>query len=140
MAGKHWSDGDLLEALYGVGPQDEHLSGCQECRARLNAMQARREHLRAADIRVSQQFLDRQRWAILERLKPKTRRFHLQPAPVLAAMLLLFVILSIFRPAAEIQPFVSESDALVFEDIFDIASSLEPSAVSPVHSLFEVEQ
>jgi hypothetical protein len=140
MKDQHWSDDDFLAGLYGIGPPDEHLRACDKCRTRWEMLKYRRERLLAKDAPVPQRFLDRQKLAIYERINRKASWFNLRPAPVLAALLLFFVILSIFRPAPQTRPFVSKSDAEVFEDIFDIASSAEPSALQPVHALFEVEQ
>lgn len=140
MVNSHWSDDDLLDGLYGIKPPDEHLGACEECHRRWERLQLRREELCAPEIQVSQEFLARQRQAIYERLVLKPRWFNLQPAPVLATLLLFFVILTVFRSTPLKPPPASMSDAEVFEDIFNIASSIELSAVKPVQSLFEVQQ
>ncbi len=140
MAGEHWSDDDLMAGLYGIGPPDKHLSMCEECRARWEIIRSRREQLLARDAAVSQEFLARQRQSIYQRLDARPLWLNFRFASVLAALLLIFVIVSIFRSAHHTQPFDAMSDAEVFEDIYNIASSVEPSAVEPVHSLFEVEQ
>ena len=42
MNGGHWTDQDLINHVYGVGPEDEHLQACSECRARWMAISERR--------------------------------------------------------------------------------------------------
>ena len=139
MAGRHWSDEDLLARLYGIGPQDGHLDTCESCRGRWEKLQLRRERLLAMESQVPQDFLAAQRRSIYERLEQKPRWFHLELVPSLAALLLALVILSMFRPAPQRHPVGTASDDIVFEEAFEIATSTEPSAVEPVRSLFEVQ-
>ena len=140
MANIHWSDDDFLARLYGIGPEEAHLGTCEECRARWESLQLKREQLCSQESQVSQEFLARQRQAIYERLKGKPRGFHLRPASTLAALLLILVIVSLFRPSLQREPIDTMSDIKVFEEAFEIASSSEPSAIEPVQSLFEVRQ
>ena len=37
MNGKHWTDDELLEALYGVRRAGDHLRDCAECKQRWEA-------------------------------------------------------------------------------------------------------
>ena len=140
MADTHWGDDDFLARLYGIGPEDAHLGTCEECRARWESLQLRREQLCSPESQVSQEFLARQRRSIYERLEGKSRRFHLRPAPTLATLLLILVIATLFRPSLQREPMDTISDVGVFEEAFEIASSSEPSAIEPVQSLFEVRQ
>jgi predicted anti-sigma-YlaC factor YlaD len=140
MADRHWSDDDLLARIYGIGPQDGHLDSCESCRGRWQELQLRRERLLVREPWIPQDFLAAQRHSIYERLEGKQRGFHLQLVHTLAALLLVFVILTVFGPAPRRQPVDTTSDDKVFEDVFEIATSTEPSAVEPVQSLFEVQQ
>jgi len=140
MADRHWSDEELLARLYGIGPQEGHLDSCESCRERWEKLQLRRGRLLAREPRVSQDFLAAQRYSIFERLERKQPWFHMQLVHALAVLLLVFVILTVFRPTPRQQPVDTASDDKVFEDVFEIATSTEPSAVEPVRSLFEVQQ
>jgi predicted anti-sigma-YlaC factor YlaD len=140
MADRHWSDEDLLAWLYGIGPQDGHLDLCESCRGRWEELQLRRARLLAREPWVPQDLLAAQRRSIYERLERKQHWLHLQLVHALAALLLVFVILTVFRPVPRRQPVDTASDDRVFEDVFEIATSTEPSAVEPVQSLFEVQQ
>lgn len=140
MADRHWNDDEILARLYDVGPEDGHLEACDECRKRLEALQLRRKSLRAREPEVPADFLAGQRHTIYERLERKPLLFRPQLAPSLAALLLVLVIMTVFRPAPQRQAMGPVSDANVFEDVFKIATSIEPSAVEPVRSLFEEQQ
>ncbi|HYK92287.1 MAG TPA: hypothetical protein VE398_26235 [Acidobacteriota bacterium] len=140
MPTRHWSDEEVLARLYGVGPEDGHIEVCQDCRTRLEAMELRRKTLLDRDLRVPAQFLAEQRRSIYERLERRPLLLRLRLVPSLAMVLFLFVILTMFRPSPQEPPRIPVPDAQVFEDVFDIASSTEPSAVEPVRSLFEVQQ
>lgn len=140
MEKRHWSADDFLALLYGVGPEDTHIAVCSECRTRFEELLLRRERLRSREPELSAEFLSRQRRAIYERLEQKPLWLRLQPAHLLTALLLAFVILSIFRPAPLVQPTDTASDAGIFEDVFAIATSSEPAALEPARSLFEAQQ
>ena len=140
MEEKHWSADEFLARLYGVGPLNAHLETCAECRARLEALQLRRESLRAGIPELPAGFLARQRQAIYYRLEGRALWMPLQPASLLAAVLLAFVIMTVLRPAPPGLAPDTTSDAEVFEEVFAVATSAEPIAVEPVRSLFEVQQ
>lgn len=69
----HWTDEELVNSLYGVGPDDTHLDSCEECKARLVLMQARRSSVEDAAEPVSFEFLAAQRRAIYQRLEQPVR-------------------------------------------------------------------
>jgi anti-sigma factor RsiW len=140
MADRHWHDDEILARLYDVGPQNGHIEACYECRTRLEALQQRRESVRAREPEVPADLLAGQRRAIYERIERKPMLIRLRLAPSLAALLLVLVIVSMFRPAPQRQAMDPAADASVFEDVFKIATSTEPSAVEPVRSLFEEQQ
>jgi hypothetical protein len=140
MAVRHWNDDELIAQLLCGGPADRHLESCEECRARLERLQLRREELLSGTPEVPGDFLARQRHAIFRRLEAKPRLLRLETAPVLALLLLVLVILSVFRPVPPSPPADVASDAMIFEDVFNTAARTEPAAVEPVQSLFEVQQ
>ena len=63
----HWTDEQLIDHLYGVGPADGHLDQCELCRDRLTALEVRRQQVSMAEP-VSDDFLAAQRRAIYARL------------------------------------------------------------------------
>jgi anti-sigma factor RsiW len=140
MADRHWSDDEIVARLYDVGPQDGHIEACPQCQMRLEELQLRRKSLRANDAELSAEFMALQRQAVYKRLEPTPLLSRLRPAPLAAALLLAFVIMTVFKPAPPRLPEEVTQDTGIFEDVFEIATSTEPSAVEPVRSLFEVQQ
>jgi hypothetical protein len=68
----HWTDEELVNSLYGVGPESNHLEGCADCQARLADMRANRTSLEIAED-ISFDFLAAQRRAIYQRLEQPVR-------------------------------------------------------------------
>src|SRR6185437_8328024 len=62
----HWTDDQLIAYLYGIGPNDHHLSSCQECQSRVSQLQERQEELRSEDVDIK--LLAAQRRRIYARL------------------------------------------------------------------------
>ncbi len=136
---EHWNDDELMERLYGLGPEDGHLRECAACGARWRALlQARGRVLEPPPI--AEELLAAQRRAIYTRLEqPVSRRgwFSFAPAAVAtAAVLLLAVLLRGPAPRTNSEP----SDTELFADVFVLAQGTEPQAVEPIHALFEVDQ
>ena len=74
MTTGHWTDDQLLQTIYGIGPSDNHLNDCADCNARLVAMQANRENVeRAAAFDVTSDFLAAQRRAIYKKVDQPVR-------------------------------------------------------------------
>src|SRR5512139_285388 len=99
MQNVHWSDEDLINRLYGVGPEDvsslSHLADCQDCSTRLQVLEQRRGlfvHL-AQSAQVSESQLRQQREEIWKKLERAQRPWHWKIAPAGAtAFLLLFAV------------------------------------------------
>src|SRR5271154_1481571 len=90
MKTQHWMDEQLIAHLYGVGPEDGHLTECAACRLRAMEMQASRqsfEALRGADAEVTFEFLARQRRAIYAGLGKKRSLFGMRRWASSVAML-----------------------------------------------------
>lgn len=141
MEDRHWNDDELISRLYGVEPLNSHLAECPECARRWEWFRNRRENLRPAEPAIGEDLLFRQRKSIIARLDRGHRILRLQPASVLAAVLLAFAILSLIRQTPR-SPLVSgpQPDAQVYEEVFSLVSSSEPEAVQPLRSLFEEPQ
>jgi hypothetical protein len=140
MAGKHWSDDELLSRLYGVGPENSHLEECAECGERWRRLLAARERVLESP-GVPETFLAAQRRAIYERLEHRAetaRGFSLTPGLAVAVMILLALLVAGPRPKE--QPRLASSDAQFFSEIYSVVQSTEPAAIEPIRGLFEVEQ
>lgn len=136
---RHWTDDDLLNALYGIGPEDGHLKECAECRGRWSELHARRSDLtKAPDL--SSDFLAAQRRSIYRKLDRAPRRM-VQIAPAFVALLMLVIGLFLVRPSgspstpASTEPGIS--DAQLYSDISSMMQNPEPEAGKPIHALFE---
>ncbi len=137
MYTEHWSDDQLIDRLYGIGPEDNHLEKCPSCAQRWEAIRRRNESLRSSEIEVSEEHIVAQRRAIRARLGKKRRVLPKVLVPVLATLLLAtIVILNNHTPAP--RPVVEKvSDAQLFDDVFNRVSGTEPTAMGPIRSLFE---
>jgi len=141
MNGKHWTNDEVVDHLYGVGPEDGHERECAECRARIVAVWARREAA-AGSAEVTANFLRNQRLAIAGRIE--ARRMELQAwwrMPVwVAVMAAVALVLSAPRPAREATVaggLNRAQDAEMYLEIYQSISSEEPRALAPMHGLFE---
>ena len=142
MRDKHWTDDALISKLFEVGPEDNHLEACPECARRWDAVRQKFESDRAVSAAVSEGKLTAQRQAVRDRLKGTSRGFRPAPAYSAAVVLLLVVIALIFfrlntpQPPA---PQIASEDPLL-EEVYQMSSSAEPSAIEPFQSLFEEQQ
>jgi anti-sigma factor RsiW len=142
MRDKHWTDDELISKIFEVGPENGHLETCSECANRYEAVRQRYESNRTIFAEVHEGKLTAQRLAVRARIKSKTHKFRPMLAYTSAAALLLMaVVLIVFRLNSPNQP-LSEpvSEDQLIEEVYQISSSAEPSAIEPVQSLFEEQQ
>jgi hypothetical protein len=140
MAGKHWSDDELVSRLYGVGPEDSHLEECEDCAERWRQLLAVRERVLSPP-QVSEQVLAQQRRAIYERLEPSGEgSWGLSFAPALAVAMMLLLAFLVSGPSPSPQPSLASTDAQFFEEVYSLVENVEPQAIEPILGLFEVEQ
>lgn len=141
----HWTDEQLVEHLYGVGPGDGHLDACAACRAKLTDMQACRgvaELNPLADESVSQDFLMAQRRAIYARISAPARWYAgvaFKRWASAAAMLLVlggsvFVYQERQRPAADTDRL---TDVELARDVSRMSQDSEGLPTAPLQALFE---
>jgi len=141
MSNNHYSDDDLVARLFGLGSADTHLDNCEMCRQRWNKVQERHQVLHAADIDVPMEQLAAQRRAIYARVDQKSRNLRTAwlPLPV-AALVLVLLAFTFFKPAFHQQPVDAISDDAALQDVFTVASRIDPAGLEPVQSLFEEQK
>jgi hypothetical protein len=139
MSSRHWTDDDLINSIYGIGPEHDHLDQCPECRARWLTLQSRRSEI-TVEPEVSTDFLAAQRRMIYQRIEQRPQRMR-RLAPAFVAMLALLIALMVYRPATSPPPapLSSSSDEQLTTDIYSMEQSSEPQAARAMHALFEGE-
>lgn len=140
----HWTDEQLIEHLYDVGPEDSHLNGCRDCQARLSSMQAKRRKLElspASEDEVSFEFLAAQRRKIYARLTERSPWWSsLQPRKLVsaAAVLVLGAGLFVYEENHRQQMMANKvSDAQLAEQVSSMAEESEAQPTAPLQALFE---
>ena len=139
---KHWTDEELLDRLYGLGPDDDHLDSCGECRERFDRLESRRAAL-AAEPPVPPAFLASQRQSVMRRATAgSSQSLILRAAAACAAVTVLAVGLLMNRsPERPVpQEVASVSDAQLFAEISTVVADNEPRAAAPIRELFEEAQ
>jgi len=154
--GLHWGDGELLDKLYGMAPEngafDQHLAACTACSGRWEALQlVRAEILREAGAGlVPEARLIGQRKALWARIDHPSRFWLSKWAPVAATAMMLVAGLVLLHPdrpplatnsqigyQANTGAAASISDAQLFSDLSMMASASAPRAAEPIRGLFE---
>jgi hypothetical protein len=146
MNSKHPSEDELLDRLYGVGPEDNHLKVCAECGERWQALLASRRAVvdRAeSSVEVESVQLSRQRAAVMDRIKHANPSFFswrvVTAFAGASAMVLGFVVYHPQRPK-ETPVQTASSDSQFFSEIYSEMEQTEPRAVKPIHRLFQEQQ
>ena len=135
----HWTDDQLIEHLYGVGPEDGHLLVCGECQGRLSAAQSARLRLEtdlASDGEpAGHDFLMAQRRRIYARLSEPVKSwsgvFVRRWAPVLAMLLAGGFFVYDQRSRQDV------SDVQLASEVSCMAADSEPPSTAPLQALFE---
>jgi len=138
----HWTDEQLIQHLYGVGPHEGHLEGCRECQDRLSSMRSMRrdrEQSTSSDAEVSFEFLAAQRRKIYNRITEPARWWsHLELRRWASVTATLFVLGGGLLFYKENHKQVNNiSDAQLAQDVSHMAEDAEPSATAPLQALFE---
>jgi hypothetical protein len=143
----HWTDDELIQHLYGVGPGDGHLDDCPECQARLSSARTQRQTLEtdlsaSGDEAASYDFLMTQRRRIYAKLRQPANWWTGislgRWAPAAAALLVLAGGVMVYdqrlRQQAVNRPV---SDAQLARDVSCMADDSEPRSTAPLRALFE---
>ncbi len=141
----HWTDEQLIEYLYGVGPEESHLNDCRDCQARLSSMQAKRRSVEfspASDREVRFDFLAAQRRKIYARLTESAPWWSgLQPrrlASAAAAVLVLGGGVLFYEENHRQQMMENKvSDAQLAQQVSSMADEAEAQPTAPLQALFE---
>jgi hypothetical protein len=136
---KHWSNEDLINRLYGIGPDDSHLHECEECRVRWLQVQASRSIV-LQEPRVAPDFLVRQREAIEHRLNSEQSHswgFRLAPAMAALGVVVLGLVLSQPTPAPQPTLASVSPDSEFYTEIYAMVESSEPWVAESMYGLFE---
>jgi hypothetical protein len=148
QASPHWSGEQLIEHLYGIGPDDGHLEHCQECRERLLEMQAHRQRIEADSIpeeSVNYDFLMAQRRKIYAKIAQPENWFSWiysgSPMRLKASAALAFLGLSgglLFYQQKHHQPASADrvSDIQLARDVSQMAQDPEVEPTAPLQALF----
>lgn len=142
MRDKHYTDEELIERLYGLGPNDGHLDRCSHCSKRWNAMVARKAAATGAEPYITPGFLAEQRHAVSSRIEGGTRpRILWRAASACAGVTVLVVGLMVYQPGekpkSELAASVTVTDAQLYADISAVAETPEPLAATPIRGLFD---
>lgn len=136
----HWTDDEILEALYGLRPEDAHLRNCTDCHERWrNAVEQRRWIARGVTVPV--ELLSEQRTRIYDRVESRGFGLGVRLSPALAAVAVVVLGLFVSAPQPKTDPAVSamsaKSDAQFFNEISSMVDSAEPRAAAPIRNLFQ---
>jgi anti-sigma factor RsiW len=143
----HWTEEQLIHHLYGIGPSDDHVTECAECRARLHEMRQARESVESRfdmSETVDSASLASARRAIYARIDAGQRRSPWQlPGRIWATAALGIALLggaltfhgthSTINRADE----AKVSDTQLAQQVSQIADNTEPAAAAPLEALFE---
>ena len=137
----HWTDEELIQHLYGVGPEDGHLRVCGACQARLAAAQSSR-HVLETDLAADSDsagydFLMAQRRRIYVRLSEPAKSWTgvsvRRLAPVFAMLFLLAGGFFMYDQRSR----QDVSDVELASEVSCMAADSEPPSTAPLHALFE---
>jgi anti-sigma factor RsiW len=138
----HWTDEQLVEHIYGVGPHDGHLESCLECRGRLASLGQHRQAIErsAAGDGVTFDFLAAQRRRIYARLSKRTPGWsrlgiHRWATAAVAAVALTSGVM--IYENTQLHARSNVSDAQLAQEVSQIASDSEPQPIAPLQALFE---
>ena len=140
--GKHYSNEDLINRLYGIGRSDSHVEQCEDCRARWEQLLERRREIMEPP-EVPAEFLAAQRREVYRRLESNRSWWAWRLGPALATVSVLVLGIVLSRPVPAPEPTLAvntNGDAEFFAEIYSMVESTEPWAAEPIYGLFEEEQ
>jgi anti-sigma-K factor RskA len=140
----HWTDEQLIASLYGIGPENNHLNECVQCRERLSVLSANRQALERegdSDREVSFAFLAAQRRKIYARLsepaRPWQRLSVWRWASAAMTVLVLGSGFAMFEQHQHESAKSQISDAQLAQEMSRMSQDLEAQPTAPLQGLFE---
>ena len=143
----HWTDDELIQHLYGLGPGDGHVDECRECQARLSAAEMQRRALEAdlnapGHEEASYDFLMAQRRRIYAKLSQPANWWTgisvSRWAPAAAALLVLAGGVVVYdQRSRQVTVNRHVSDAQLAQDVSCMAADSDPPSTAPLRALFE---
>src|SRR4051812_536649 len=143
----HWTDDELIQHLYGVGPGDGHVDECRERQARLSAAEIQRRGLETGPNAPgpeegSYDFVMAQRGRIFFKLSQPAKLWAgisvSRWAPATAALLVLAGGVVVYdQRSRHVTVNRHVSDAQLAQDVSCMATDSEPSSTAPLRALFE---
>jgi hypothetical protein len=141
----HWTDEQLIQHLYGIGPEGNHIEECRDCRERLSAMLAARRVLEAEASPPEQvpfELLAAQRRSIYSRIaRISSQRVGVQLRRWSAAAAMVFLLgggaLLLEQNQSRQVVQNKESDAQLAQEVSRMAQDSEPSPTAPLQGLFD---
>jgi hypothetical protein len=129
---RHWTEDELIASVYGVGPGDDHLATCGDCRARQELIEQRRA-LEQRSSELPPGFLAEQRRSVYARAEqPVSRPAWFRAAVACASVSVVAVGLVVTRPRD-----TAAADAQVIADAYAALAREVPRAAEPIDALFE---
>jgi predicted anti-sigma-YlaC factor YlaD len=135
---EHWTDDQLIDHLYGVGPGDGHLPNCAACLARFAAIETRRRQL-PVDDSVNEDLLAAQRRAVYARLEKPRQWWHAWPlgrTAAAAVMLIVFAGTFTVYQSRQREKAESRADAQLAQEVSQMSFESESPATAPLKGLF----
>jgi hypothetical protein len=142
----HWTDDQLIEHLYGVGPEDGHLDACAECQSRLSGMQERRrlvisdEAIGSEDVSIERLAAQRRRvYFRLTETPSWSSRLHVRRWASASAVALVFSggILYYNDYQQQRARDAMLSDAQLAQDVSRLSEDPEAQPTAPLEALFD---
>lgn len=129
----HWTDEDLIQHIYGIGPEDAHIEKCFDCQERLSAMQASRIAVERPE-EVSFELLAAQRRNVYARVSQPVRWNVRGWVSVAATVLVIAGGLIVYE---QDHHKVRVSDTQLALDASRMAADSVPDAAAPLKALFQ---
>lgn len=141
----HWTDEQLIEHLYGVAPEADHIQNCSHCRERLSRMVTDRERVEREAAVADQDLFDllaAQRRTIYARLAERPRRQVSAQVRRWAAAAAMVALLSggalLYEQNQRQQAAQNKvTDAQLAQEVSRIADDSEPLPTAPLQALFD---
>ena len=142
---RHWTDEQVIEHLYGIGPDAGHLDECSECRERLSRMAIARRAVEAnaaADEELPSDLLAAQRrsiYAQINRIQSWPSWLNVRRwAAVGAIVALLGGGAALYEQVRQQEAAQNRvTDAQLAQQVSQIASDSEPGPMAPLQALFD---